>query len=242
MVREAEGETFAEIAVADGVSAPMVRQRVSRLRRWFRARWAKELAALAVLALVACGAALFTVRGKTARDAAPHRSIGPDPTTPSARPTEPMPVETEPKPATWVPSEVRLPRNRPIVSPPAVGALDPKPTVRIVKHTTTSSSASGSPTTVTSFDVILPSVDLQSCVTASSPKGVSHIAIAFRPDGSVESAHVDGGVVVGRTEASCVERLFSGLRTTPFVGETVVGGTYFSLVREAPPSWLRPYE
>lgn len=46
LVREHEGEELAEIASDVGLSAPAVRQRVSRLRRALRAEWAKALAVL----------------------------------------------------------------------------------------------------------------------------------------------------------------------------------------------------
>ncbi len=54
LVREHHGEQLAEIAVEAGLPAPAVRQRVSRLRRALRARWAHAL----LLCLVAgsCGA------------------------------------------------------------------------------------------------------------------------------------------------------------------------------------------
>lgn len=57
MLREGEGETLAEIAAAERVPAAVVRQRVSRLRRFFRQRWMRELAtvAAAVIASVLVG-------------------------------------------------------------------------------------------------------------------------------------------------------------------------------------------
>jgi len=61
IVREHEGEELAEIASDVGLSAPAVRQRVSRLRRALRAEWAKAL-----VVLVALGAS-----GLAARHAAP---------------------------------------------------------------------------------------------------------------------------------------------------------------------------
>ena len=53
MMREGQGETLAEIAVTDGVPAVVVRQRVSRLRRLLRTRWAHALAAVGALAVLA---------------------------------------------------------------------------------------------------------------------------------------------------------------------------------------------
>jgi RNA polymerase sigma factor (sigma-70 family) len=52
MIREGEGEKLEAIAAEANVPAPRVRQRVARLRRHFRARWAAQIAAaLAVVGL-----------------------------------------------------------------------------------------------------------------------------------------------------------------------------------------------
>lgn len=51
LLREGDGEKLEEIAAQEKLPAPQVRQRVSRLRRLFRARWA-QLAAAGVVALV----------------------------------------------------------------------------------------------------------------------------------------------------------------------------------------------
>ena len=54
MLREGAGEKLESIARDEALPAPQVRQRVARLRRHFRARWAAQLAAVALLlALVA---------------------------------------------------------------------------------------------------------------------------------------------------------------------------------------------
>lgn len=52
MLREGQGEKLEHIAEEESVAAPRVRQRVSRLRRYFRERWAQQLAAVAAVALV----------------------------------------------------------------------------------------------------------------------------------------------------------------------------------------------
>ena len=52
MLREADGEKLAEIASDERIPAPMLRQRVSRLRRHFRSRWAIQVSALAALGIV----------------------------------------------------------------------------------------------------------------------------------------------------------------------------------------------
>jgi DNA-directed RNA polymerase specialized sigma24 family protein len=56
MAREGEGEKLDAIAADEKVPAARVRQRVSRMRRWMKERWAAELAAVAVLAAFALAA------------------------------------------------------------------------------------------------------------------------------------------------------------------------------------------
>jgi RNA polymerase sigma factor (sigma-70 family) len=53
MAREGEGEKLESIAAEERVPATRVRQRVSRMRRWMRERWLAELAAVAMLGMVA---------------------------------------------------------------------------------------------------------------------------------------------------------------------------------------------
>lgn len=53
MLREGHGEKLEHIAEEAELPATRVRQRVSRLRKHFRARWAAELAAVAALAILA---------------------------------------------------------------------------------------------------------------------------------------------------------------------------------------------
>jgi RNA polymerase sigma factor (sigma-70 family) len=52
MLREADGDKLEHIAQEENVPAPRVRQRVSRLRKYLRARWAAQLAAAGVAGLV----------------------------------------------------------------------------------------------------------------------------------------------------------------------------------------------
>jgi DNA-directed RNA polymerase specialized sigma24 family protein len=56
MAREGEGEKLDAIAADEKVPAARVRQRVSRMRRWMKERWAAELAAVAVLATIVLAA------------------------------------------------------------------------------------------------------------------------------------------------------------------------------------------
>lgn len=56
MAREGEGEKLAAIAADEKLPATHVRQRVSRMRRWMKERWAAELAAVAMIATLALAA------------------------------------------------------------------------------------------------------------------------------------------------------------------------------------------
>jgi hypothetical protein len=59
MLREGAGEKLEEIASEEQLPAPRVRQRVARLRRHFRERWAAAVAAVAVLVLMLLGTAVW---------------------------------------------------------------------------------------------------------------------------------------------------------------------------------------
>lgn len=74
MAREGEGEKLESIAATERVPAARVRQRVSRMRRWMKERWAAELAAVAVL-MTAVLVAFWLLRrpGEEAPEAHPDR-------------------------------------------------------------------------------------------------------------------------------------------------------------------------
>jgi RNA polymerase sigma factor (sigma-70 family) len=71
LLRESDGEKLEEIAATENLSATQVRQRVSRLRRYFRERWAVHAAALAALGLVA----LFVWRRPRSVEVTPDRVV-----------------------------------------------------------------------------------------------------------------------------------------------------------------------
>jgi RNA polymerase sigma factor (sigma-70 family) len=81
MMREASGDRLETIAQEHDVSAPAVRQRVSRLRRYLRERWALELAAALGLVVVVTG--LFAYQKWTTRP-----QIGPEIVRVTPTPTE----------------------------------------------------------------------------------------------------------------------------------------------------------
>jgi len=80
MLREADGDKLEHIAEEEAVPAPRVRQRVTRLRRHFRERWAAQVAALvAAVTLVVAGFALFRL----------YRVVVPGPTPIAKEPPRP---------------------------------------------------------------------------------------------------------------------------------------------------------
>jgi DNA-directed RNA polymerase specialized sigma24 family protein len=83
MLREGAGEKLESIAADEDVPAPRVRQRVSRLRKHYRARWAAALALLAAIAMVVA----FALRRRPKEEIAPL----PSPIVPSA-PLAPLPA------------------------------------------------------------------------------------------------------------------------------------------------------
>ena len=67
MLREGDGEKLEHIASEGNLDAANVRQRVSRLRRYFRERWAAQLAAVAAILLLV-GAALWAWKHRVKHD------------------------------------------------------------------------------------------------------------------------------------------------------------------------------
>ncbi|HEY6080453.1 MAG TPA: sigma factor [Polyangiaceae bacterium] len=131
MLREGDGEKLEHIARDAKLPAPRVRQRVSRLRRLLRERWAAELT-LAGLALLLCagGAYYWLARDKNPHDVVEREPLRPLPSAervpaPSrpAGSTEAMPAPSAnalPAPSTSalptpsaVPSATPLPKAKP---------------------------------------------------------------------------------------------------------------------------------
>jgi RNA polymerase sigma factor (sigma-70 family) len=90
MLREGEGEKLEAIAESEALPAPRVRQRVTRLRRHLRTRWAAELAALAALGVLVLLAVWLVRRTKPRQDVV--RPEIPSSTMSSPRPPLPPPV------------------------------------------------------------------------------------------------------------------------------------------------------
>jgi RNA polymerase sigma factor (sigma-70 family) len=94
MLREGEGEKLENIAAEANLPAPRVRQRVSRLRRYYKKKWAAQAAAVAALLLVALAIVVFALRKKDQDQVAPR----PEPSfVPSSLPPAPVgPPEVPP--------------------------------------------------------------------------------------------------------------------------------------------------
>jgi DNA-directed RNA polymerase specialized sigma24 family protein len=90
MLREGAGEKLESIAADARLPAPRVRQRVSRLRKHYRARWAATLAALVLIA-VTVGLA---VRKRRQEEIAPLPSPLVVPSAPLLPPSSPAPEPT----------------------------------------------------------------------------------------------------------------------------------------------------
>lgn len=74
MAREADGEKLETIASEENIPAPRVRQRVARLRRFFRERWAAQLAVLGVFALLIASGVAWWRRSVLEPDRVPERA------------------------------------------------------------------------------------------------------------------------------------------------------------------------
>ena len=126
MLREGEGEKLENIAAEANVPAPRVRQRVSRLRRYFKARWAAQTAAVAALLLVSL-AIFLALRGKKEEIAPrPEPSFEPSslPLPPPSAPVLPaplIPAGSTDTPDALAPSATAAPSAAPVIpSPKAV--------------------------------------------------------------------------------------------------------------------------
>jgi DNA-directed RNA polymerase specialized sigma24 family protein len=136
LLREGQGESLEAIAAEADVEAPSVRQRVSRLRKHFRTRWAAALAALATLVVVAIVVAL-AMRTKP-EPIAPRES-------PSSEPMHlepfPVPLPPEARPAQSAPPAPESSAPPRYVPPPMSTSAPPsKPTAPLGKRGTGTSS------------------------------------------------------------------------------------------------------
>jgi DNA-directed RNA polymerase specialized sigma24 family protein len=110
LLREGEGEKLESIAVDEDVPAPRVRQRVARLRKHYRVRWAAQVAALTALLAIAV-LLVFALRKKK-EEIAPLPSPRAVPSAPQEPPT-PAPTSVPEVPAASTPTPSPVPSAQP---------------------------------------------------------------------------------------------------------------------------------
>ncbi len=126
MLREGEGEKLEQIAETENVPAPRVRQRVSRLRRHFKTRWAAEAAVLAALGVAISALVLWYLRGNRDKPEPITRDV-PSAVAPSITPPPPSAVP-ELRPAGSVDGAAPTPAPPTSQTPPApTGSFAPTP-------------------------------------------------------------------------------------------------------------------
>ena len=242
ILREAEGETLAEIAANDHVSPAMVRQRVSRLRRWLRARWLKDVTMFTILGIVALSIAYGVVnrvapRPEISRErAVPSSSPPPDP--------EPAPAILERPPPPFRDTPVRPPQTSPAPPPRPVRSGVTGEGPRATLHTRSAFKTVNGVRVVTEVtnEIELPSTSslgVRTCATTSSRPGIGQVAVTIEPTGKVSHVEVSGPFTP--TEIACVQKLYERVKTFAFTGDPIVARDFVSLVAPAaPPAWLTP--
>jgi DNA-directed RNA polymerase specialized sigma24 family protein len=121
MLREGAGEKLEAIAADEDLPAPRIRQRVFRLRKHYRARWAAQAVLVAAILAVA---ALVLLRKKHVEEIAPLPSplplpsapVLPAPAPPEERPAQPTDIRPDAGPApapTTAPRSSVAPHTRP---------------------------------------------------------------------------------------------------------------------------------
>ena len=75
----------------------------------------------------------------------------------------------------------------------------------------------------------LGAVNVQSCKKADGPTGSGHVTVTFAPDGSVQSAVIDGGSFPGTPVGGCIAGKYRGAHVPAFGGAPVRVGKSFTL-------------
>lgn len=131
MLREGDGEKLESIAAEANLPAPRVRQRVSRLRRYYKKKWAAQAAAVAALLLVAL-AIVFALLSKDRQKMAPR----PEPSfAPSAMPPAPVGPLVLPQSlpaASTGPDAAAAPSASAVVPPSPLDSAAPMPSFKPV--------------------------------------------------------------------------------------------------------------
>ena len=175
-----------------------------------------------------------------------------DPTTPPATPSAPTADNTPPPPGTGnaaKPATVNTPpkaatggavaKNDHASAPaPAPAPAAPKDLSGALaeaagKKADTPSGGGGGASTAP-FDrgaaaASLGSVNVQSCKKPDGPTGSGHVTVTFSPDGSVQSAVIDGGPFPGTPVGGCIAGKYRGARVPAFGGAPVRVGKSFTV-------------
>ncbi|HVJ94714.1 MAG TPA: zinc-ribbon domain-containing protein [Labilithrix sp.] len=75
----------------------------------------------------------------------------------------------------------------------------------------------------------LGAVNVQSCKKSDGPTGSGHVTVTFAPDGSVQSAVLDGGPFPGTAVGGCIAGKYRGARVPAFGGAPVRVGKSFTV-------------
>ncbi len=75
----------------------------------------------------------------------------------------------------------------------------------------------------------LGAVNVQSCKKPDGPTGSGHVTVTFAPDGSVQSAVIDGGPFPGTPVGGCIAGKYRGARVPAFGGAPVRVGKSFTV-------------
>ncbi|MBL8613367.1 MAG: zinc-ribbon domain-containing protein [Myxococcales bacterium] len=75
----------------------------------------------------------------------------------------------------------------------------------------------------------LGGVNVASCKKPDGPTGQGHVKVTFGPDGSVQSAVVDGGPFPGTPVGGCIAGKYRGARVPAFAGSPVTVGKSFTI-------------
>jgi len=160
------------------------------------------------------------------RDDGPAGVPGPHPpaVVTSVVDTEPPKVQAAGTPNKRLPRTGEPTRNEPVVAPPVV--TPPVVTPPVVVPVQGSELA---PFNRGAAAAALAAVSVASCKKPDGPSGDGHVLVTFGPSGSVDSAVVDRGSMVGTPTGGCIAGKFRAVRVPAFSGGPMRVGKSFTL-------------
>jgi hypothetical protein len=253
MLREGEGESLEQIAEAERVAPTVVRQRVSRLRRFFREKRVREIAAFVVALALFVGSGTFMwLLGRSGAPIAREASVAstaPGQRTPatSAPPVTPSPPSSASAARALAPSSAPAHAPAPSASASTAPSTSPPSSPERVPPLRPESSRSLSIDTADPWGspgfnrnaaaIALARIDLKPCaLTHRTTPATGHAIVTFLPDGAVDGVVVDTGSIAGTAEGACVAARFGKARIPPFRSEqgSVKVGKSFVVPAPAP--------